>query len=62
MYLFSYIIDHVAYPWLLNKCPEQSWLLTVYLPMVGGIVAVTWLLSWLKERLFRICRLPRVLG
>lgn len=62
MYLFSYIIDVLVYPRLTAYCPDQSRVFLYYLPTVGGILLCAWLLSWLKERIFRLCHLPKVLG
>ena len=62
MYLFSYIIDRVVYPFFVQKCPQQSRMFLYYLPVVGGIVFCTWLLAWAKERIFRLLKLPKTLG
>lgn len=62
MYLFSYIIDHLAYPRLMAHGPEQSQVFLYFLPVVGGILLLAWLLSWMKEHFFRLCHLPKVLG
>lgn len=62
MYLFSYIIDFLLYPRLMAYCPDQSRVFLFYAPVVGGILFLSWLLSLIKEHLFRRCRLPKVLG
>ena len=62
MYLFSYIVDRAAYPLLMQLCNKQSEMLLYYLPVVACIIFCAWLLSWVKERVFRLLKLPAVWG
>ena len=62
MYLFSYIIDTHFYPQLRRLCSDQQRLLLYYIPSVAFLVFAAWLVSYIKERLFRLGRVPKILG
>jgi len=63
MYLFSYIVDVIVYPYFLQSCGcDSKILLMLYFPVVVCVLLCSWILARIKERIFRMFRLPELLG